>query len=364
MNLQKLELVHFRNYERSSYQFEPACVHCLYGNNAQGKTNIIEAIYFLSHLRSFRTSHIDSLTMHQKEWMSISAWIESHGHNEQLKIVVSQKKKHLFVYQDPVRRYSDFSGKVNAILFCPDDMLLFQQSPRSRRRFIDMELMKLSHTYTATLSHFQSLLKQRNRLLKQDVLDDLLLNTLTEQMIQDEEIIISQRSKFVKEWMDQSRSLYPFFSEQKERIDAHYQTFVKWDHLQENLKMAYEKSLERDKQYRQTTFGIHKDDIVFLLNEKPLHEVGSQGQKRSFLLAMKLGLTQIIYEKTQQYPILLLDDVFSELDPIRQKQLIQHLPQSMQVFITSTEPIDKHWFGNRSVRFYHIEDGALREVQP
>ena len=364
MNLQKLELVHFRNYERSSYQFEPACVHCLYGNNAQGKTNIIEAIYFLSHLRSFRTSHIDSLTMHQKEWMSISAWIESHGHNEQLKIVVSQKKKHLFVYQDPVRRYSDFIGKVNAILFCPDDMLLFQQSPRSRRRFIDMELMKLSHTYTATLSHFQSLLKQRNRLLKQDVLDDLLLNTLTEQMIQDEEIIISQRAKFVKEWMDQSRSLYPFFSEQKERIDAHYQTFVKWDHLQENLKMAYEKSLERDKQYRQTTFGIHKDDIVFLLNEKPLHEVGSQGQKRSFLLAMKLGLAQIIYEKTQQYPILLLDDVFSELDPIRQKQLIQPLPQSMQVFITSTEPIDKHWFGNRSVRFYHIEDGALREVQP
>lgn len=100
------------------------------------------------------------------------------------------------------------------------------------------------------------------------------------------------------------------------------------------------------------------------MNEKPLHEVGSQGQKRSFLLAMKLGLAQIIYEKTQQYPILLLDDVFSELDPIRQKQLIQHLPQSMQVFITSTEPIDKHWFGNRSVRFYHIEDGALREVQP
>lgn len=102
--------------------------------------------------------------------------------------------------------------------------------------------------------------------------------------------------------------------------------------------------------------------ISFLLNGRPIHEVGSQGQKRSFLLAMKLGLAQIIYEKTKQYPILLLDDVFSELDPMRQKQLIQHLPNSMQVFITSTEPIDKQWFHDRSVRFYHIEDGSLREV--
>lgn len=361
MNLKRLDLVHFRNYEKGSFTFEPGSIHCLYGKNAQGKTNIIEAIYFLSHLRSFRTTHMDSLTMNQKAWMQLSALVESNGYNEELKIVVSEKKKHLFLYQNPIRRYSDFIGKLNAILFCPDDMLLFQQSPRLRRRFIDMELMKLSHTYTSTLSHFQSLLKQRNRLLKAETMDDVLLETITEQMIKDEKIILTQRASFVREWMEKARMLYPFFSEQQEHIDAKYETFVELDRIND-ISDIYARNLEKDKRYKQTLLGVHKDDILFLLNGQPLHEVASQGQKRSFLLAMKLGLAQIIYEKSNQYPILLLDDVFSELDRLRQKQLIQHLPQSMQIFITSTDPIDQRWFENRSVHFYHIEDGNLQEV--
>lgn len=363
MNIENLQLLNYRNYESLALSFEKESIYCFIGKNAQGKTNLIESIYYVSHLRSFRTNQLSSLVMHEKKYMQIHMLLESHHRQEDLKILVSDKKKHLFRYQDTVHKYSDFVGICNAILFCPDDLLIFQQSPRLRRRFIDMELIKLSHTYTATLSHFQKLLKQRNKALKADHVDDILIAAFTDQMIQDQKIIISQRFQFIQELMEKARALYPFFSKEQEYMDAEYKTFVNIDNeLENNLRKAYEKTIDKDKLYRQTMMGIHKDDILFQLNGQPIHEVGSQGQKRSYLLALKLGLAQIIYEKSGQYPILLLDDVFSELDQTRKAQLIQILPSAMQIFITTTEPMDRKWFNGRSVHFYAVKDGKLQEV--
>ena len=361
MNVEKLTCFHFRNYETMSFSFTPKCIHFLYGKNAQGKTNLIEAIYFLSHLRSFRTNQMDSMIMHGCNEFCVQAIVESNNRKEELKVIVDHQKKHLFRFQNSVKKYSDFIGIENAILFCPDDLLLFTSSPKNRRRFIDMELMKLSRTYTSTLSSYQKLLKQRNQALKPNKVDECLVHIYLDQMIDVQSVIIKQRNEFIHSLMKKARELYPFFSNEKEEIEAKYMTFISLDgDMKVHMKEAYEKAFEKEKKYHQTLIGIHRDDILFELNGKPVCEVASQGQKRSFVLALKLGLAQIIYEKSGQYPILLLDDVFSELDDLRKRQLIEKLPRDMQIFITTTERLNMHW--NREVRFYDIEQGRIKEV--
>lgn len=361
MNVEKLTCFHFRNYETMSFSFEPNCIHFLCGKNAQGKTNLIEAIYFLSHLRSFRTNQLDSMVMHGFHDFYVQGTIESNHRQEELKVVVDHQKKHLFRFKTPVKKYSDFIGIENAILFCPDDLSLFTSSPKARRRFIDMELMKLSKTYTNTLSSYQKILKQRNQALKQNKVDEFLVQIYLDQMIEAQLVIVKQRNEFINSLMKKARELYPFFSNEKEKIDAEYTTFVKIDDdMKNHMNESYKKVWEKEKQYHQTLMGIHRDDVLFTLNEKPVCEVASQGQKRSFVLALKLGLAQIIYEKSGQYPILLLDDVFSELDAFRKQQLIEKLPRNMQIFITTAENLNMKW--NRTVRFYDIEQGTIKEV--
>ena len=297
------------------------------------------------------------------ENMLIESKIESHNRNSKLKVVVSDQKRHLFYNDNSVKKFSDFVGIVNAISFCPDDILLFQASPKLRRNFVDMELIKLSKKYTSTLSHYQKTLKDRNIALKQDVMDDNLIQIYTDQMVDDEIVIIQQRESFISNLMEYARKLYPFFSKEKEYIDAKYITFVDTSKdLKEKIVKSYENTILKDKKYKQTNIGIHRDDIQFLLNGEDVSEVASQGQKRSFLLALKLGLSQMVFEKTGQYPILLLDDVFSELDEFRKRELIRILPKQMQIFITTVEKIDLSWFKNRNVLFYEVENGFVKEV--
>ncbi len=361
MNVEKMTCVHFRNYEFMSFSFADDCIHFFYGKNAQGKTNLIEAIYFLSHLRSFRTNQLSSMIMDGYDNFCVQASIESNHRKEDLKVVVNNQKKHLFRFNNPVKKYSDFIGIENAILFCPNDLNLFSQSPKYRRRFVDMELMKISKTYTSTLSKYQKLLKERNQTLKSSNVDTFLLDIYLDQMIDTQIVIIQQRNQFILELIDKAQKLYPFFSDHEERIDAKYETFIDLNgDMKIHMKEAYQKQLSRELLYHQTLIGIHRDDILFELNGKNVNEIASQGQKRSFLLALKLALAQIIFEKTKQYPILLLDDVFSELDDTRKIQLLNHLPRNMQIFITTTEKIEMEW--NRPVRFYNIENGNIKEA--
>lgn len=364
MNVSKLHLKNFRNYEDLSCQFQRAGIHVLYGKNAQGKTNLIESIYYLSHLRSFRTHNQVHMIHHDRNLFRIDAHIEQKKRKEELRVVLTPKEKHLYRWNEPIRRYSDFIGMLNAVLFCPDDLIIFQQSPKMRRRFIDMELIKLSKMYTFTLNHYQKLLRQRNAILKKATVDPILFQTLTTQMIQDEVVILNQRIQFLEDLMKKTRKFYAFFTKDKEEIDAKYQTFIplKTD-MKEELIQAYKGHEERDKILKQTQVGIHKDDIDFHMNGISVKDIASQGQRRSFVLSMKLALCQIIYEKQKEYPVLLLDDVFSELDSLRSRQLISILPKEMQVFITSTSVMDLSWFKDRDVRFYEICQGHLKEVR-
>ena len=362
MNLSFLRLRNFRNYSDLTCRFSSQGIHVLHGKNAQGKTNLIEAIYYLSHLRSFRTQNQAQMITHGQSFFHMDARIGTMRRKEDLKVVLMPEKKHLYRWNEPVKKYSDFIGILNAVLFCPDDLMLFQQSPKMRRRFIDMELIKLSRVYTFTLNRYQKLLRQRNAILKNDRFDPILLQTLTNQMIKDQVVILSQREQYLKELMEKTQKFYHFFSKEKEEIDAKYITFVPMDeNLEDSIRQAYQKHEKRDRLTHQTQVGIHKDDIDFHMNGISIKDIASQGQKRSLVLSMKLALCQIIYEKQKEYPVLLLDDVFSELDVSRSRQLISILPETMQVFISSTDKLDRSLFQNKDVRYYEIIQGHCKE---
>ena len=193
-----MRLVHFRNYTDERVSFDDG-IQLICGSNAQGKTNLLEALYFCSTVRSHRTAQDRDLIQNEESSFLIDLSLYRRGRSEQLRVCVNERGKNLFLHGNPVRRVSDFIGEVNAVLFCPDDMNLFTSSPRIRRRFIDIELSKLSRRYTQTLGLFQKLLKERNALLKQNALDEVYLRVLSEQMADCEIIIMKQRQTFLQE---------------------------------------------------------------------------------------------------------------------------------------------------------------------
>lgn len=362
MNLLTLKLERFRSYDKADFSFEPGAIHILQGANAQGKTNVIEAVYYLSNLRSFRTSQPASLVQYGQTGFALDAKVESGKRKEILRIYMDQSKKYLFHNGQAVSTFSAFVGILNAVLFCPDDLTLFTDPPAARRKFVDTELVKLSQTYTTTLSGYQKLLRSRNNILKNGDPDENLLAALTRQMVDAQMAIMEQRARFIHELMEKAGKLYPFFSRGKETLSASYKTAVNLEgDWQSQLEQAYEQSLQRDLLYKNTSVGIHKDDVVFYLNGHSLAQSASQGQKRSALLALKLALCQMIREKSGEYPVFLLDDVFSELDPDRQQKLIDLLMKDMQIFITTASPIQADWNG-RPVYIHEIQKKEKEQI--
>lgn len=357
MNVLSLRLINYRNYEQVQLRFHAGAIHCFRGENAQGKTNLMESLFFLSHLHSFRTQQDEALILHGQSLCMVEARVDQ----QDLRVVLQGGKKSLFAYKDPVLTYSNFVGRLNAVLFCPDDLYLFQQPPKMRRQLLDMELVKLSKTYTAKLSHYQSLLKQRNALLKKDKIDELLLNTYTQMMIDDQLVIHQQRQRFLKEWLHLANQYFPSFSGQQLTIEARLVSTLTDCDKQACLQL-YQQHLQRDQMMKTTTIGIHRDDIEFMLDHKPILQHASQGQKRSFMLALKMSLCSLIFQQTGQSPVLLLDDVFSELDAFHQKQLLKLLPSNLQTFITTAQPIPKEWFLHRTVYTYDIQQGTIKEA--
>ncbi|WP_294729872.1 DNA replication/repair protein RecF [uncultured Faecalibaculum sp.] len=354
MNLLELRLHQFRSYHQAAFHFDPGTIHILEGANAQGKTNVIEAISYVSNLRSFRTRNVRDLIEHSASGFSIDAICESQGRRENLRIHHEDGKKKLFRYGNPVPSFSQFVGTLNAVLFSPDDMMFFTGAPALRRRFLDTELVKLSSAYTEALRSCQKLLKERNALLKRRQFDQLLLDTYTDGLIAQQQTVVQQRQRFVMHLNRKLKKLYPVFSKGEETLEIQYKTFADPEKdTGRQMKIIYEKNLDRDRRFGATGDGIHKDDLVFLLDGYPMPAVSSQGQKRSALLALKLALCAIIKEKTGQYPVFLLDDVFSELDPDRRQKLIDLLPEDMQVFITAAEPVQADFKG-RQVCVHHI----------
>ncbi len=360
MKICQLRLVHFRNYTDETVLFGDG-IQLICGKNAQGKTNLLEAIYYCSTMRSHRTMQDQNLIQKEEASFLIDLSLQRNRYKQYLRVCVNEKGKNLFIQHHPILKVSEFIGELNAVLFCPDDMQLFIASPKIRRRFIDIEISKLSKRYTKTLSTFQHLLKERNALLKQKEFDRIYLQIITEKMIDCEMIIMKQRYAFLNELFDYCRSYYSHFANDATAIGFEYHCPLDISELDDKNALIgkYEKCITRDQLSGQTNIGVHKDDVIFTIDGKNVNGYASQGQKRTLLLSMKIAITAMIKEKLGEYPILLLDDVFSELDEFRRKQLIEILPDEMQIFISSADSFSVSQFSKRNIDIFEIENGKI-----
>lgn len=328
----------FRNLDSCLVSLDVG-MNVIVGKNGQGKTNFLESIYYLSTTRSFRINHDQELIQHGKELARIECRIQDEEINRHLACVIHNKGKTCFISNQQVPRTSEFAGKLNAVLFAPADLEMFTASPRFRRRLIDVEIGKINSLYSVYLNRYNKLLKERNAALKQEKLDEAYLDVIEEQMVEAELYILARRIAFIEFVNERLSRRYAELSDQSDQIVCRYRGIAENadDESKEALKKKLKESRQKDWFLKSTSVGIHRDDIVFMMNENFLDSVASQGQRRMVVLSLKLAFIDYVLKETGKLPVLLLDDVLSELDEEKRKNLFRVIPANIQTVITTTE---------------------------
>ena len=336
MIITKLVLRNFRNYERLEVRFNPK-LNVIVGDNAEGKTNIVEAIQFLSLARSFRTTETSELIKNERQFATIEARVEEDTIHRNIVAILTPSSKKITCNKKPIRKISELSGLINVIVFEPKDALMFNDSPLVRRNFLDINLSKKSPVYLENLMTFDKLLKERNALLKEDNINEVQLNVVTSQLIKAEETLCRYRQTYVNEINSLLSKIIVNIKGSKEEAHLEYYPFVKVDaDFAQNATRAYEHNKESDIKHKATQIGIHREDMKMILNGKDISTHGSQGENRIAVIALKLAPYFLIEDKDKK-PIVVLDDVMSELDKTHQDKLLKFLEKLEQVFITSTK---------------------------
>lgn len=360
MKLKSIHLRDFRNYESLDLSLNPN-INVFIGDNAQGKTNLLESIYFLSTGRSHRIQD-EALCIRSNQMMGMCRAVVEHHGEIQLKVVIHDKGKTLFYQNQPLKKSSEFIGKMNAVMFSPSDMDLFETSPKARRKLIDVELGKINPFYMDSLNQYLKVLKERNLYLKGNHLDEAYLEVLTNKLVDLQCDIIRYKTGFIDCLNQIISRYYQRLSISNSVIRIHYSGPVEWsDTIKSDLLDKYQKSLERDKYLKMTHIGVHRDDFEFYIDDKEVISVASQGQRRLIIVALKCSLIEVIEEMTGSKPILLLDDVFSELDIKRREALFDVLHQNTQTIITTTDLEDVRLWTKDHVSIYEVNQGKVVE---
>ena len=372
MILTELHLHHFRNYQDLTVHFNPG-VNVLIGHNAQGKTNMLEAIYVLSLTKSHRTSNDHELINWQEKSVLISGTVEKSIGKIPLELQFSSKGKKAKVNHLEQARLSQYVGQLNAILFAPEDLSLVKGSPALRRHFMDREFSQMSSKYLYNAGQYRTLLRQKNKYLKQlkykQQTDRVLLGVLSDQLAAFGAEVIIARQHFLKHLEGWAADLHQEISLNKESLRLEYvnQLKVNDDTTVEEAYQAlfklYQDNEQREIEQGTTIYGPHRDDIRFLVNNKNVQAFGSQGQQRTTALSVKLAEIDLMKEQTGEYPLLLLDDVLSELDTIRQTHLLTAIQNKVQTFLTTTSLSDVARQLINEPTIFEIEHGTLNKEE-
>lgn len=355
MIIKRIYLEGFRNYKAQEIKLEKN-INVFYGNNAQGKTNILEALYFCAFGRSFRTYKDAELINFGFENSKIEVEFEKSEREKKIEIFLSKKeKKKIKLNGIKINKNSELLGNVNLVIFSPDDIIILKESPTSRRKFLDILISQLRPNYAHLLGEYNKVLEQRNAMLKSKKTETI--EIWDEQLATFAEKIYEYRKEYIEKLQKNINLISPSLTNEKEKLKINYKTkFKDKTAFLESLK----KNLNIDLIKGYTGIGIHRDDFELFVNDRELNLYGSQGQHRTAILALKFAEMEIIKEEVNENPILLLDDITSELD-LERINLIFEKISGYQVLITCTDAnIIRNFDGlTNNVKLYKICDGNL-----
>ena len=360
MWLKNLSIKQFRNYHNIEVDFNPK-LNVFVGRNAQGKTNLLESIYFLALTRSHRTKTDKNLIQFEEEQLQVSGLLHKKTATIPLEIDLTQKGRITKVNHLKQARLSDYIGHMNVVLFAPEDLQLVKGAPAIRRKFIDMELGQIKPIYLSDLSSYNHVLKQRNTYLKSTQnIDETFLSVLDDQLVEYGCRVMNHRADFIQKMEFFGKKKHFDISDQLENLSIRYQpsvNFIDKKYLAESFHIALQKSRSRDLFKKNTGVGPHRDDMIFMINGMEA-SFGSQGQHRSLVLSIKLAEIELMESITKESPILLLDDVMSELDNNRQLKLLETISHNIQTFITTTS-LDHLQNLPDNLSVFTVNDGQL-----
>ncbi len=358
VHLAHLRLRDFRNYARLDTDFAPG-FHLLLGDNAQGKTNILEAIYLMATLRSFRGVGSAQMIRHGAKGYFVGGHVVGQGARE-IKMYWSASERKLALDGQPVKKLADYLGVLRTVVFCTEDVQLVQGTARARRRFLDLLLAQTQPGYLPLLQRYMHAVRARNALLKQRVTDEAALDSFSQELVKLGDEIIRARRELTPKFSPLARLAYRRISHDAEEMRLEYQPSVKKD-----FAVELAQSRARERTHRSTLVGPHRDDLQLLLNGKSAAQFGSEGQKRTLVIALKMAQAEFLAGLQGSPPILLIDDVMGELDVNRRSGFLPLLESarkaSGQVFMTAT---GENWPSElgRDLQRWEVQTGTLKKL--
>ena len=370
MYIKGIRLVNFRNYEKQEIKFS-SNGNLLFGYNAQGKSNILEAIYICALGKSYRFARDAEMIHFGKDGYFVEIELIKNDRSYKIEFGFDKVKgKRIKVGGVELKKIGELLGKLNVVMFGPDDLKMVKESPEHRRRFLDILICQLYSTYLYDLQQYYKILEQRNNLLKQIRLKPNIEETIDIWDLKLEEIgskIIKKRYEFVEKISEQVKKIHYNLTSENEELEVRYKCCIREENLnnmeysviRERYKASLKQNMKIDIKRGFTGVGPHRDDLILTINKTDVEKYGSQGQQRTVVLSLKLSQLEIIKEEIDESPVLLLDDVFSELDENRRIFLMKYI-EKMQVFITTTE--DNEVFINKNnFKKFRVNKGIVKE---
>lgn len=361
MKIHHLKLLNFRNYEKIELAFSPN-YNIIYGNNGEGKTNLIESIYVLALTKSFRGSVDNVLIMNNKDVCRVEGTISDKYENV-YKMVIKNGGKKVKINNTKVDKLSDYISKISIVLFNPDDLRFIKDSPSVRRKAINLEISQINNSYLKNLNIYNKILKQRNMYLKTTNINANssreYLDILTSKLIDCGEKIYLSRRKYIDFLNDRIGDIYNKICGISDLNLEYVSDFKDFD--KEVILKKYKETLNKDIILGKTSVGVHHDDIKFKFNGWNIKDYGSEGQQKNAVIAYKIAELEIFNQVRGNYPILILDDLFSELDRFKINNILNLINKDIQTFITTTDidKISKEILSKS--KLFEVIDGKVRE---
>lgn len=367
MHINSLKLVNYRNYDSLLVDFNKN-INLILGKNGQGKTNIVESLTLMSIGKSFRTNRDKELIQFGKESLYAGCSFTRNGIDRKIEIVITKDKKGIKVNGVSIKSIQELLGNLNVVVFSPEDLKLVKDGPKERRLFIDKEISQIMPRYYSILTSYNKILNQRNRILKSRSVDINLLEVYDQGLAEFGGEIYMIRMKFIKKLSEISNKLHKSLTSDKEDLSIKYKNQLEIDidtpleDIRSQILDKLKSSREQDMMNRNTKIGPHRDDLGIYINDMDVRLYGSQGQQRTASISLKLSEIELIKIELGDYPVLILDDVFSELDQNRQRMLVEKL-SDIQMFVTSADPLHKNILGKYGYKIFYIDDGKVLKVE-